>query len=203
LFEYLPLKGPTFNFDQELTPKYLAVLSLALLLTCPLSKRGVDAVLQIPQATTNIYEQQYQMGLFLKQFYQGQAIAANDVGAINYLADVRCFDLVGLGSLEIAKKKGRLYQDEINALAKSNNVKIAIVYEAWFENGRISFDGVPASWAEPVGQWRIKNNVVVANDTVSFYVVNALTRADLIKHLEQFASILPKGIEQRGQYIDQ
>jgi hypothetical protein len=47
------------------------------------SKEGV-ALINTPKATTNIYEQQYQMGLFIKEFYENKSIVANDIGAINF-----------------------------------------------------------------------------------------------------------------------
>ncbi len=45
------------------------------------------------------------MGLFLNEYYNEDCIAANDIGAINYLADVKCIDLKGLGSKDIAPFK--------------------------------------------------------------------------------------------------
>ncbi len=45
------------------------------------------------------------MALFLKDFYAGNVVAANDMGAINYIADIRCLDLYGLASMEVADLK--------------------------------------------------------------------------------------------------
>ena len=55
--------------------------------------RGIASLGNIPQASKNIYEQQYQMGLFLETFYSSEKVAANDIGAIHFLADIQCLDL--------------------------------------------------------------------------------------------------------------
>lgn len=102
--EYLPEKA-SINFNKALLPKYIATGILILFITLPLAIRGFGGLIFTPQATRNIYGQQYQMALFLKKFYQGKAVAANDIGAISYLADIDCLDLWGLGNLEVAKLK--------------------------------------------------------------------------------------------------
>ncbi len=67
---------------------FSAVALLLAFAAWPLCTRANNALRETPRATVNIYEQQYQMGLFLKEFYTGEVVAANDVGAINYLADI-------------------------------------------------------------------------------------------------------------------
>ena len=83
---------------------------------------GGMVTVRVPQASQNIYQQQYQMGLlFLRRFYQDQPVAANDIGAINWLADIRCFDVWGLGSMEVArlKARGNLSPEALAAMAES------------------------------------------------------------------------------------
>ncbi len=77
-----------------------ALLLLAILVSSPLRVRAAKSLQDTPKASHNIYEQQYQMAIFLQQFYQGQVVAANDIGAIDYLADFRLVDLAGLGTRE-------------------------------------------------------------------------------------------------------
>jgi len=197
LREYLPEKL-SVDFDKSFIPKYVAIVLLILIVISPLAERGLISLIRTPQATTNIYEQQYQMGLFLKQFYQGESIAANDIGAINFLADIKCLDLWGLGSLEVARAKrdGNYDTQQIYNLARQKKVKVAIVYDHWFEG----YGGIPSQWSK-VGEWKITNNVVCGGDTVSFYAVDPEEESKLIENLRIFSSQLPKDIIQRGRYI--
>jgi len=194
--EYLPEK---LLFDKYLIPKYIAIILLIFLFISPFAIRGYVSSIITPLATKNIYEQQYQMALFLKEFYQGETVAANDIGTINFIADIKCLDLKGLGSLEVAKaKRESSYNTEyIYKLAKNEDVKIAIVYDHWFE----SYGGLPPQWIK-VGEWKISNNVVCGGDTVSFYAVDPEEEDRLIESLRIFSSKLPKNVKQMGKYIE-
>jgi len=58
----------------------LALLSALAVFLSPFIVRGAVSLIWIPRACTNIYEQQYQMGLFIKNFYQHETVSLNDVG---------------------------------------------------------------------------------------------------------------------------
>jgi hypothetical protein len=194
---YLP-KKISIEFDKSLIPKYVAIVLCIFLVISPFAVRGFMSLKRTSQATTNIYEQQYQMGSFLKQFYQEESVAANDIGAINYLADIKCLDLWGLGSLEVARTKrdGGYDTQKVYNLAKQNNIKIAIVYDHWFEGNC----EIPSEWIK-VGEWEISNNVC-GGDTVSLYAVDPEGESKLIENLRIFSPQLPKDIKQSGKYID-
>src|SRR5262249_62094893 len=70
----------------------LAIALAALVASAPLLTRGVSAAVETPAACPNIYEQQYQMGLFLRGLPAGSTVMANDIGAVAWLADVRLVD---------------------------------------------------------------------------------------------------------------
>ncbi len=184
------------TFQESAIPKYAMVCLLAL----PLLWRGAESLNLLPQATKNIYEQQYQMASFIRRFYQEGSIAANDIGAINYYADVHCLDLVGIASSEVARKKseGTYDQTAIHEIAQSKGVQIAIVYDHWFN--RDSTSRLPPQW-ERIGRWAITNNVVVSGDTVSFYAVNDSERDKLEEHLRTFSDELPTDVIELGQYV--
>ena len=137
------------------------------------------------------------MGLFLNKFYQGESVAANDIGAINYLADIKCLDLWGLGSSEVAELmiQGRYNTQEIYDLAKQKQVKIAVVYDHWFKE----YGGIPPAWIK-AGEWKISNNIICGGDAVSFYAVNTSEVDNLNKNLRTFSSFLPKDVMQSGDY---
>jgi hypothetical protein len=187
--EYLPEKA-SINFNKALLPKYIATGILILFINLPLAIMGFGGLIFTPQAAMNIYGQQYQMGLFLKKFYQGKAVAANDIGAISYLADIDCLDLWGLENLEVAKlKMKRNYKtQQIYNLTKKKKVKIAIVYNDWFESNEIG--GIPPQWVK-VGQLKISRNIVYASSTVSFYAVDPAEKDNLIENLKIFSYRLP------------
>jgi len=197
LLKYVPEK---FALNRRALPQYFASALFILLLLSPFVLRGALSLATTPRATTNIYEQQYQMGLFLREFYQGQSVAANDIGAINYLADIHCLDLWGLASMEVAVAKRNQQYDtrRIYELAKAKNVKIAIVYDQWYTTS----GGLPSEWGN-VGQWTITNNEIADGDTVSFYAVDPAERDNLIANLRQFSLRLPSTVIQRGAYMNE
>lgn len=173
-------------------PKLALLVLIMLIFISPFAYRAASSILEIPLATKNVYEQQYQMGLFLKEFYEGDAIAANDIGAINYLADIKCIDLAGLGTIDVAKamRNGNYNAQFIYNLTK--NGKIAIIYDIW---------KIPPNWIK-VGQWTIPNNIICGDDTISFYAINENETTKLIENLKNFSLKLPKDVKQHGRYLD-
>jgi hypothetical protein len=158
----------------------------------PLPDRAAKALAYLPQATANIYEQQYQMGLFLKQFYEGMPVALNDIGAASFLGDVECVDLAGLANMDVARRRLRgLYESkDIQEVVAAHGVPIAIVYDSWFGNT------IPATWRR-AGTWTIRNNVVVGSDTVTFYAIQPGELGPLRLHLIQFSRELPPAVAAR------
>jgi hypothetical protein len=182
----------------SLTLKYVALALLIATAVLFINGRAIPSLTKTPRATTNIYQQQYQMGLFLRQFYQGKVVAANDIGAINYLADIRCLDLAAIGSMEVTKAElGRYYTtEEIYRLGREKGVEIAIVYDRWFQGAR----KIPAQWSL-AGIWVIPNNVVCGDNMVSFYAVMPGAESELIKNLSRFSPQLPADVQEYGKYI--
>ncbi len=200
--DFLSKVGPT-RPDHKIMVEGLAALVLMFFSFPILSARGIASVILIPRASRNMFEQQYQIGLFLKQFYRGAPVAANDIGAVSFLGDTRLQDIQGLGSLEAAKERirGPLHTDQIYQLAKSKDVKVAIVHARLFEHGPLAYGGVPPQWVK-VGQWTITNNLACDDDTISFFAVDSSEEARLIANLKEFSSKLPSDIIQGGKYIE-
>src|SRR5262245_31152634 len=175
----------------------LAVLVLVIL-ALPLAQRAANALRRTPRASKNIHEQQVQMGTFLARYYPGASVAANDVGAISYLADVRLLDLFGLADLDVArlKRKGAYGTDAIRALTRERGIQVAVVYDAWFDK----LGGVPKEWVR-AGEWTITHNVVCGSDRVTWYAVDAAEAPALLDHLRAFAKELPPDVQQAGAYL--
>ncbi len=161
---------------------------------------GAWVMRQVPRWTNNIYQENYHMGLFLRRFYQGEAVAANDVGAINYLADIRCFDTWGLATMEVArlKARGRLSSEALGDMAESAGVRIAVVYEDWLKLTQTG--AVPARWSK-VGCWSILDNLACGCDSVAFFACRPEEQARLKDCLRQFSASLPRAVVQTGAYV--
>ncbi len=175
------------------TPKNLACGALALLFFFLLSVKGGRLLWFLPQCTTNVYEQQYQMGLFVRRHYQNSTVALNDIGAVNFLSDIHCLDLWGLANAEIATARHkRTYQvGDIDRVSQQTGARVAIIYDNWFPSG------LPREWVR-VGRWTIPNNVILGGDTVSFYAVDSAEITYLSESLADFSAQLRADVIQRG-----
>lgn len=191
-----PLWPRVLSLDTWAVPRNAAAGVLVLVLAFPVVMEGGVLLWQVPQCTTNIYEQQYQMALFVRKYYQGSSLALNDIGAVNYYADIHCLDLWGLASLPVAKAKRSHHYElaEVASFSQQAQVRIAIIYDEWFVGM------LPAGWVR-VGTWTIRNNMVAANDTVSFYAVDPAEAAHLTQCLREFSAQLPCDVIQRGPYL--
>lgn len=155
----------------------------------------------IPQASSNIYEQQVQMGRFVNMFYNSRKVALNDIGAVNYFSDIHCVDLWGLGNLDASKmrRSGIFGEKEIFELTTNDKADIAIIYDSWFMEEGCSV--LPRGWKK-AGEWKISNNIVASDDRVSFYAVKPQEEPVLIENLRHFSRLLPAGVVQSGKYLD-
>ena len=128
------------------------------------------------------------MGRFLKKFYDGESVAANDIGAINYLARLRCMDLWGLGTRDVMlhKRSNTYCTAVIRDIATARGVRAAVVYTRWFR-GKMA---LPEEWTE-VGTWQIKNNVICAESTVTFMATCPSEVPTLRRSLRAFSAELP------------
>ncbi|HKZ03792.1 MAG TPA: hypothetical protein VJ180_16230 [Pyrinomonadaceae bacterium] len=174
-------------------------LALSLVSGITLLVRANRAISDTIPAMKNIYNQQYQMARFLETYYSGEAVAANDIGAINFMSDVRCLDLWGLGSVEVTRAKlaGAFNTIKIAELATSHQVRIALLYSVWFQGD----ESVPESWIK-VGQWTIQECVVCGYPTVSFYAVDTNEADTLKQNLQAFSAKLPADVIQGGAYYE-
>jgi hypothetical protein len=175
--------GQAINSEKK--TKFICLALFFIFIALPVVKRGWRSLQETTPATSNIYQQQYQMGLFLKKYYQGKEVVANDMGAINYLADIKCLDLWGLANIEITKaaKNGVLDEDFINRLAQEKKMKIGVLYN----DNRLN-------WPK-VGQLKIANNIICGSDTVFFFAIDLNEKKGLIDHLKEFSGQLPKNVE--------
>jgi hypothetical protein len=151
------------------------------------------------RATNNIYNWHYHMGLFVQRYYQGSALAVNDLGAVNFMADIQCTDFHGLADLDVARAMllKRFDPQFMDALARSREVRIALVDDNWLG----LYGGTPREWLL-AGRWKFNDRVILASPALSFYALTEPARVQLMANLRDFSSRLPAGVEQFGPYME-
>lgn len=158
----------------------------------------VAQIHMLPLIARNIYLRQWQMGRFVAEYYPDATVAANDIGAVNYLSHMHCYDLVGLANQEIfaARRSGGYTTQFLRDDAAAQHVDIAIAYDRWFGDPPgvpVGGPPLPASWIR-VAHWQIDDASIVGDSTVSFYAVDPAQAAPLRADLEQFAGTLPRPV---------
>lgn len=171
--------------QQPLLTRWIAGLSI-LLLFCPLILRTTTISGEIRQACINVYEQQFQMGQFLHNYYFHDPVAIGDIGAVSYYTDGTNLDMAGLANLDVAASRRRHYNtpDFMDWLSKKDSVKIAIVYDFLNDPRLLS------RWVK-VANWQIPNNVACGDDNVTFYAVEKDAAPALKENLLAFQKSLP------------
>ncbi len=178
------------EFYTEIKSVRLILLLIIFALSFPFILRSGAAFTKAEQACVNIYEQQYQMAEFVKKYYPQKVVAVNDIGAVSFLTDAKVLDLWGLGNIDIAKSKKNNYWTPqfLDSISKSNNAKAAIIYDSWFDKDLLS------KWKK-VATWKIQNNVICGDDTVSFYAVDSTDENVLKNNLINFKTSLPADVQ--------
>ncbi len=145
----------------------------------------------------NIKDQQIQMAKFLQKYYKDDWIGVNDIGAVCYFKE-KVFDIWGIGNLDVARKRlenkydKNCLEDKINEY----NIKVIIAYNVIFKY----LGGIPEG-INFVGAWKIKDNLVCADDEVFIFARDEEVQ-NLIKNLKEFSKELPKDVTQRGIYLE-
>lgn len=186
-------KGFKYQSNVEKSLIYLVMIIFMVVIMYPLVMRGYRSYFVVQQGVKNVYEQQYQMGLFVNEFYKGKSVALNDIGAVVFLSDIICTDLMGLGNIEIARarKNNTFSTMTIDQQCKTERTKIAIVYDEWFQGKQM----LPKQWIK-AGEWTIEDNRVCGSKTVSFYAVDSMEINRLSENLKQFSVKLPGDVKQ-------
>jgi hypothetical protein len=200
LYEYVRETLGTGGVNLNVIAKYVALSALALFAILPLSKRGAQALFTLPNESPWYYRVSYQMSLFLNEYYQGKSVAINDIGAVNYFADVRSLDVTGLANMETAKawRHGRSLQDQLDRVTQvvqSKGVRIGVM-SSWFP--LLHKDHMPPQWI-PVGYWKV-SHVKRPHDTDSstevwFYAVDPSEKERLTENVKAYASKLPSNVQ--------
>ena len=170
------------------------------LFTLPFWQRTVESCNTVVDGCRNIYEQQHQMARFLGRFYDGEGVAANDIGNIAFYADTRLCDTAGLVNQEVMRRirAGTYDQAALRGLLARYDVQAVVVYDTWAG----IYGGQLPEWGLPVGRWTIPGNRVCASETVSFYAPRPELAPRLTRALQEFSPELPADVIQDGTYRD-
>jgi hypothetical protein len=167
----------------------IVALMLTFFLILPIVLRCLTALDKASQACINIYDQQYQMAMFTKKYYNESTVALNDIGAVGYFTNSKIIDLWGLANIEVTKSKQKHYWTAkyLDSLCRARQVQMAIIYDSWFS------DSLTKRWSK-VATWEIQNNVICGDSVVSFYSLNSLTRNILQQNIRAFEPQLPSSV---------
>lgn len=166
-FVALVLVGRHWLFAQG-AGKGRARLALGVLLVVGvLGGKTLLSLVSVPLAANNIYEQQYQIGRFAKEFYN-KPVGVNDLGNVSYMNPNYVLDFWGLASVEALTERTQRpkYSPRwMGELAQKHSVGAAAIYQRWFF-------GVPEYWVAVADLTLGSPKLSCAEDTVTFFATS-------------------------------
>ena len=139
-----------------------------------------------PDASKNIYEQQYQMRRFAQELWK-KPVAVNDLGLVSYRNSAYVLDLAGLGSEKIRKLRqaNRLNAAEIQEAVADRKVGLVMIYENWFQGA------IPPNWIKVATL--NTSRVAAAEPKVAFFATSHAYAEEIKRLLPAFVAGLPSG----------
>jgi hypothetical protein len=164
----------------------IIAVAMMFFLVFPVVIRCATALNKADQGCINIFDQQYQMAMFVKRYYNNATIALNDIGSVSYYTNASIVDLWGLANNDVTRSKKLHYWtgDFLDSLCRAKQVDLAIIYESWFP------DLLAQRWTK-AATWQIQNNVICGDSIVSFYSLDGAMKNQLQQQLKEFANQLP------------
>lgn len=140
-------------------------------------------------ASVEIFSQQMQMARFIQQYFPDQPIAINDLGLMSYTSGAEVIDLEGLGSTAVTSlnREDNYSWTSLRALMEEENVRIALLYESWYDEVGMTPEG-------RVATWEIENPYILGDGTVSFFAWDSATSVQLISALKAYEPQLPEQV---------
>jgi hypothetical protein len=168
----------------KIITKVIIIFMICLLL------RSVLAHISVLIGIQNVYDQQYQMGLFVKKYYNNSTVLLNDLGGISYHSNAKIIDIAGLSNIDFVKAKNAgIYNSSFTEnYAKIHNADIAIVYNDYVYD-------IPKSWAL-ITEWNTTTyQVTVGSNIVAFYALKPDEYDTLSKYMHEFEKTLPNDVK--------
>jgi len=178
LIYQIPLESEIYQWS--------SLMIITLILICsPYIRSTID----LPVASNNIYEQQYQMHRFVTEYYN-DVVAVHDIGYVSYLNNNYVVDLAGLASIEVVNyRKTPENKNWVSELMKKHEAKLTMVYDDWFA------ELMPDQWHKVGVLHTSKYKVTTARLQVSFYVADCDVYQDVYPLITSFADTLPQGVK--------
>jgi hypothetical protein len=179
---YRLFNGLQFSFRRTI------ILFTIVIIAIPLGYRSFESLIRTPKASRNIYHQQFQMALFIKDYYSSSNIILNDIGYVTFLNDIKLIDLAGLGDLGVTKMYAVGIADKSNLreYAEEKKGSIALIYDSWFPD-------ISEGWIKG-GEWIIPDNVICGDAKLSIYAADPSEAEKLKENLRKFSPTMPEGI---------
>ena len=162
-------------------------LAALLLLACAFGVVKVSLLAKAPLAADDMYRAQYQAGLFLDRYYDGQAVATDQLGYISLLHEGPLTDLGGLADYEVLRDRpeGPALPGYLATLAKERGFEVAVVY------GTDGLSSVPPDWVL-AGAFELDGEPVTGvSNQLLFFAVRPDEALPLQEHLRDFEGELP------------
>lgn len=150
--------------------------------------RASAATHMIPNASHATYDQEYQMAKFFARYYDGRAVAVNDVGAVDFFSTANTQDVVGLTSYEILKMRGNASTSDLQSLLTAKHVEVIAIYVNWVLPA--GEKRLPEEWV-PVELWVTSQSGLLGSNTVSFFGEGCENARTLGARLAEFDRSLP------------
>lgn len=150
---------------------------LSFLLALPF-KSFLYCTVTTPLASSNIFNQQAQMGIIAKMLKKN--IAVNDLGLVALRGGNFTLDLWGLGSIQALNYRKIYKSDDVewmSTLMHAKNTQFAFVYKSWFPS-------TPKDWIYVGSIKLLQKRITPADSVVNFYATSPAAAVELRKTLE-------------------
>lgn len=172
-------------FAQNQLDQRLVRITTALLLLM-LAAPGVNAsTFALLPASHSIYQQQYQMGRLVRDYWQGN-VAANDIGLVGLSTNAYVLDLAGLANPEALRSRFSQSPDWTDELARKYHTPLVMIYRRWFG------PELRRNWV-PVGELQRDTYSTLGNSKVLFLTPYPERAEEIRSVLRPWAASLPAG----------
>jgi hypothetical protein len=169
----------------------VATALLAAAILVPVSARAAALMSKIPAGSHEIYLQSSQLARFARETLPGEPVAVNDLGFFAYAGNIKPVDVMGLGTIEVARARHRreLTPRTLDAIVRRHGAAAAIIHVPFVT---MVVGGVPESWI-PVADYVNQHERVVASRVVTIFALAPEDIPRLRAGLTAFAASLPPG----------